>query len=285
MNHDDALKRVYEVLNRNPMARHPHLVIDGFNLFPGWKPDGKAYPFDRDQRLVDLKAIDHRKVAIAFDTNVYKKYGFGGKKLDDQQDYLATRHEGPLIMPGQVLLEVWNGLNDSKSFLQDLADISKRLEKLVGDAQAHGFSSLDGVMDAVESINRELADSDRPLVKHGVRDFVKIFIENGYPKFVPREEFAALAAVRNSAKIPPGFGDPDRKNGDFFVWADFLYSLASVDLSDVPAVIFVTNDRKKNDWQIEGVPHPFLVAEVAEICNLPFDLLDVDTFHRVFPFE
>ncbi|QXB18799.1 hypothetical protein SAMN04488531_0332 [Corynebacterium coyleae] len=285
MQQDEALNRVYEVLNHNPISKHPKLIIDGLNLFPGWTSDGKAYPFDRDQRLVDLEVIDHRKVAIAFDTNVYKKYGFGGKKLDDQQDYLATRHQGPLLMPGQVLLEVWNGLNDSKSFLQDLADISKRLERLVRDAQAHGFSSLDGVMDAVESINRELEDSDRPLVKHGVRDFVKIFLAKSDPKFVPREEFAALASVRNSAKSPPGFGDPDRKNGDFFVWADFLYALASADLSDVPAVIFVTNDRKKNDWQLEGVPHPFLVAEVAELCNKPFDLLDVDTFNRTFPFE
>jgi len=221
---------------------------------------------------------DSNQIAVGFDTNAIYRLGLG-KKGPDAIDYLRTRHNGPTIVPGQAIQEIWNNV---------LAGVEPQARSL--------RKSFEAFQQQVKAIDQRLGETGRKveeavaelLAAHGdwidpasqevLSDTLEV-LAAGTCAYVPRAEFSAIARLRHETKTPPGFRDDASNHGDFFVWADFLYSLALADTSNVPGTVFVTNDTKL-DWSRNGVPHPVLVAEAVAVAGVPFRLWNLSEFHR-----
>jgi hypothetical protein len=93
--------------------------------------------------------------------------------------------------------------------------------------------------------------------------------------YVPRLMFHELALHRKRTKTPPGFKDDG--DGDFFVWAEFLFGLLETARagSKFEHAVLVTQDRKA-DWSRGGVAHPILSAEVRELTGASFEVWTLD---------
>ncbi len=193
-------------------------------------------------------------------------------------DYLRTRHKGPLILPGQVLQEIWN--NSLEGLDPKAKKISKALEALKSEASGIG-QELGETGEAAENAVRELVSSHSDWIDPSARTTFErtlaVFVEKATVAHVPRSAFHVIAQSRHDTKTPPGFRDPTGNNGDFFVWADFLLGALRTMTQAVEAVVFVTNDTKK-DWSRNGIPHPVLVSEARAVVNRPFHLWTVDQF-------
>lgn len=192
-------------------------------------------------------------------------------------DYVSAAHVGPVIVPGQVVQEIWN---NSLSVVQPQAKvIQRRFEDLEAEARKVD-QTLGSAADNVRETIQELIDVHGAWVdpdsKQNFVDTVKALAKVATTPFVPRTMFDQLARVRKDTKTPPGF--LDNGFGDFFVWADFLLGVLS---SDKPyqGVVFVTNDVKY-DWSRDGIEHPVLVAEALALTGRPFRLWTLGQFQK-----
>ncbi|WP_172411740.1 PIN-like domain-containing protein [Arthrobacter globiformis] len=217
---------------------------------------------------------------LGFDTNAAFRLGLNGSRGTDAVDYLRARHKGPLILPGQVLQEIWN--NSLEGLDPKAKRIAKALEALKSEASGIG-QQLGATGEAAEDAVRKLVESHSDWIDPSARATfertLEVFVEKATVAHVPRSAFHQIAQSRHDTKTPPGFRDPAGNNGDFFVWADFLLGALRTLTMDVEAVVFVTNDTKK-DWSRNGVPHPILVAEARAIVNRPFHLWTVERFQE-----
>jgi hypothetical protein len=93
--------------------------------------------------------------------------------------------------------------------------------------------------------------------------------------YVPRSRFADIAASRKRTKTPPGF--KDEGDGDFFIWAEFLYGLLQARDSGQAFnhAVVVTLDQKP-DWSRAGVAHPVLAAEMRQLLGVNFEVWTID---------
>lgn len=218
--------------------------------------------------------------AVGFDTNAAFRLGLNGSKGTDAVDYLRARHQGPLILPGQVLQEIWN--NSLEGLDPKAKKIAKALEALKSEASGIG-QELGELAEAAENAISKLVASHGDWIDPSARATfertLEVFREKATVAHVPRSAFHAIAQTRHDTKTPPGFRDPAGNNGDFFVWADFLLGTLRTMTEDLEAVVFVTNDTKK-DWSRNGVPHPVLVAEARAIVDRPFHLWTVERFQE-----
>ena len=217
------------------------------------------------------------RVALGFDTNAIFRVA-KGKKGADIVDFLAARFGGPIILPGQVIQEVWNnqlsGISPvGKSLKQKFDDLENEVSKIderfgeEGEAVQHAVSNLLSLH--TRTFDREATDAFSGLID--------VFISKADVPFVPRLSFHELGLVRRATKTPPGFRDVAL--GDFFVWADFLYGLVRAGSTEpLDGVAFVTMDQKP-DWSRNGVPHPILVAEAELAADAPFQLWSIDDLY------
>lgn len=104
---------------------------------------------------------------------------------------------------------------------------------------------------------------------------LKILEQKASVPFVPRQRLQTIADVRSSSKTPPGFKDPG--DGDFFIWADFLFGLrmAQHHGESFKHALLITNDEK-TDWSRQGNAHPILVAEARRFLDVEFQTWNVD---------
>lgn len=203
-----------------------------------------------------------------------------GGRGDSALDYLSARHVGPLVLPGQVLQEIWN--NSLEGLDPQAKRIAKALDALKKDVSGIG-QSLGASGEAAESAVADLlaahGDWIDPQARSVFERTMQVFLARAVVAHVPRALFHPIAESRHNTKTPPGFRDGAGNNGDFFVWADFLLGSLRTLTASTEAVMFVTNDTKK-DWSRNGVIHPILMAEASVTLNRPFHMLTVEEFQR-----
>ena len=257
---DSDLERVWRVLNRDSAIAPLSELRTG--LFSDGRPS-----FDPQEPF-----------ALGFDTNAIFRVGLGARGADSL-DYLRAKHDGPVIIPGQAIQEIWNNL------LAAVEPQAKKLRKMFDDLSVEvlGIDQSLGapgvaVREAIEDLVSSHGDWIDPSAQAAFDATLDVLETVGTCRFVPRSEFATLAEIRKATKTPPGFRDAIGY-GDFFIWADFLYGVAGSDPKDFGAVVFVTNDAK-SDWSRHGVAHPVLVAEALGIVNVPFRLLALSEFQK-----
>lgn len=225
---------------------------------------------------------DIKKCAIGIDANVVLRIQ-NHKAAADIIDYLNVQHPIPVVVPGQVLQEFWNNkvsaIDTVPQGLRKKFDALKRdIDKITGE-RIQGFESFSEIIPEMDQALSDFEkDNQNVFLAETFNNMVSFFqgiTNNGIVPFVPRSRFYRLAQARNATKTPPGFQDPG--DGDFFVWADFLYGLkiAAHKGHQFERVVFVTNDVKK-DWQREGIPHPLLLAEVRTLFGLDFEVWMLD---------
>lgn len=248
----------------------------------------RSHTLDSRQALFD--ALDARNripdyvpgasFALGFDTNAAFRVGLNGTHGANAVDYLRTRHRGPIVLPGQVLQEIWN--NSLEGLDPKAKKISAALDKLKAEAAGIGQDlgeSGELVEQAVNGLVELHGDWIDPSARETFERTLEVFLEHATVAHTPRAPFHSIAKARHETKTPPGFRDPAGNHGDFFVWADFLLGVLRELTPTVESVVFVTNDTKK-DWSRNGVAHPILVAEAQAITRRPFHLWTVERFQR-----
>lgn len=259
---NDALDIVRRVLNRD-------VNLDALvELYNGLDAPARRPSIDPNLRI-----------AFGFDANALFRVGLAGTRGADAVDFLRQQHEGPLIVPGQVIQELWNNILSGVE--PQAKRLRKKFDELVGEMgaidQRLGQAGEDA-RTALEALVDSHGDWIEPASQEIFEGTLQAVLNRAVTKYVPRREFYDIARVRKETKTPPGFRDGIANFGDFFVWADFLYSLAAADLTRVDAAVFVTNDVK-DDWSRHGVAHPILVAEAFGVARVPFRLWTVQEFH------
>lgn len=262
----------------------PFTAFEDNRLWTVWKTLNRSAELELLQELYNGLAKDRRpplavesKLAFGFDTNAIFRLGLGPQG-PNALDYLSERHEGPVIIPGQAIQEVWNNFlagvePKAKSVHKKLAELKSEMQSIGQELGPLGRVAKDAIQELIDSHG----DWTDPAALAEFDGTLKTLLNVAEVAQVPRDEFYKLAQVRKETKTPPGFRDDARNFGDYFIWADFLYGLAKADLSNVDAVVFVTNDQKQ-DWSRNNVPHPILVSEARAITGKEFRLWSLDNF-------
>lgn len=227
----------------------------------------------------ELQTCNLAETVIAFDANVVLRLS-KHPKCDDIVDYLRTNFPGRLILPGQVIQEFWNNqflAVDSVSAL--VQKKFKELNETIGDFDERFGPYADRFQELLEEFNHDYGYIFDDNTARKTKLFIDLLLEKAHVSFVPRSLIAQAAEVRKRSKTPPGFKDAG--DGDFFVWADLLLSLAQLAQEGVvyKRVTLVTLD-KKIDWSRGGIPHPILSAEIQAICGAEFETITVETLAK-----
>lgn len=217
-------------------------------------------------------------IAFGLDTNVL--LNLGAAKATEVVDYLAAKHSGPLVLPGQVVQEFWNNtlakiLTAAQSIERKVNDLSKEIAGLsveLGPYKAR-FELL------LQELIAEHGLTFDPNTVSRLENMFAILEKHATVPYVPRADFLPIANSRRLTKTPPGFRDDD--HGDFYVWADFLLGLhrerAAGRLFEM--AVLVTDD-KKPDWSRDGEAQPILAAEVQLLLGVPFETWDLEHLGR-----
>lgn len=226
----------------------------------------------------DYKSFN--KLAICLDSCVLLHL-YNRKDLEDIFDYFSEKHDIPLIVSAQSLQEFWNNhifsVETIASALErKFTELEREVEK-VDDGFGDFSSQFKALISRFKDDYGHLHDRR---VRKKLIDLVERLAGVASVYEVPRSRFYAYAAIRQSLKTPPGFKDSG--DGDYFVWVDFLFGLASLkeDGHAIERAIMVTDD-KKSDWSKGGVPHPVLSAEVEACIGVPFETWSLDKFAQL----
>ena len=211
------------------------------------------------------------RTAIGFDANVFLTLA-SHQKGPEVIDYLAVKHSGPLILPGQVIQEFWNNQLNAVDTLY--ASLKKKLDPLkaeVARIDKAGIGYLSDIEDLLNKFGQDYQALYGAETRRAVTEWLAVLRGKAQVPFASRRRFANVAAERNSTKTPPGFKDGG--DGDFYVWADFLLGLelARAGGDRFSKCVLVTGDRKI-DWVRDGVAHPILAAEVSAFVDVPFEV-------------
>ena len=211
------------------------------------------------------------RTAIALDSSAFLRLG----QYVDVIDYLNSKHQAPVILPGQALQEFWNNnLNVADSIATGIGkryeDLRKEIQKVDENFQDFGdrFAAL------IDEFKNSFGYAyDGSTVRRTLSLF-EMLKEKALISYVRRDQFWDLATHRKRTRTPPGFKDD--LDGDFFLWLDMLDSLLIAQSLRIgfDNVVLVSND-KKPDWSREGIAHPLLSAELMAIIGVPFEIWDV----------
>lgn len=229
----------------------------------------------RDSKSGQRKSQDFLSCsAIGIDTNILLRLATQ-KNYYNVVDYLRKVHKAPLIIPGQSIQEFWN--NSISYMNEDTKKLWSKYSAFENEANNFEFDfggHLKNIRDSLEEFKLELERvGDRSTIELA-KKVLNDLQERGVVSFCPRSPFYEVVAHRDKTKTPPGFEDKG-KDGDFFIWADFLYGLKKQQICGMKFdhVIFVTQDGKP-DWSIAGSAHPILVSEVRALLNTSFEIWD-----------
>ena len=226
------------------------------------------------------------KAIIVFDANVLLQfYRYGPNTRKEVIDLLSDRLSKRVYLPYHVALEFFR--NRPKLIDEDarrVSDLETRLIKWVADLSSMVEESrlyelgvvsdsqqlADRANAAVDALRSELkkVSGEYPDLKNddSVVNFVATLVQDSIgscPDQSQVSEWDKLAEDRYRRKIPPGFEDSKTKNGDFvdrnvtyfgangdvYVWLQLLQAVVEA-RERFEAVIFVTNDQKKDWWEI-----------------------------------
>lgn len=208
--------------------------------------------------------------AIGIDTNILLNLS-NSSRAADVFDYLGSQHNPPLVLPGQAIQEFWNNQLSAVETIGDrlrksFQKFSEDIQKYKGDFGEH-LTPISEILDAFDEEHGHLYDQTTIRKTLG---FLETLRDKSVIPFVPRTLFQEICEIRYTTKTPPGF--KDQGDGDFYIWADFLYGLKLAQKSGdkFSRVVLVTDDRKP-DWSRKGIAHPILVSEVQALLNTPFE--------------
>ncbi|MBF6148045.1 PIN-like domain-containing protein [Nocardia nova] len=198
--------------------------------------------------------------------------------------------QGIIIVPPQAIQEFWNNISSQAS--DPVSKIHKSIESLIATEErriSQGLPRSDSDVDiflswkeAIEGYMTERRGIDSADIRDAAKSLIELIRDRASTPSVPSVKFMPLAEVRHAIKSPPGFKDPARRHGDFFVWSEFLVGLSIADESAAESdrkVTFVSGD-KKADWLVAGLPHPVLSAEVYNLVQGDLRILEPDAFVR-----
>lgn len=233
--------------------------------------DALIYAYKPEPREVNLATA-----AIVLDSSAFLRLG----PQADVVDYLNSKHQAPVILPGQAVQEFWNNnLNVADSIATGITKKFDELKKeiLKVDETFQDFANR------FSALIDEFRDSfgyayDGSTVRRTMSLF-EVLKEKAVISYVSRDRFMEIAAQRKRTKTPPGFKDD--LDGDFFLWLDMLDCLLIARSRNVTFehVVLVSNDRKP-DWSREGIAHPILSAEMNALLGVPFETWDVPKLVR-----
>ena len=222
-----------------------------------------------------LPKLELSKTAIGLDANVFLRLQ-SHPKGTTVVDYLIGLHEAPLILPGQSIQEFWNNQTEAittvgKKLKSNFTNFKKAVNNIDDDFGDY-LSQIENLLDQF------FAEHGNVYEEKTLRDTISVLKNlkrRAIVPFCPREKYLKIAQHRNDTKTPPGFMDSG--DGDFFVWADFLYGLKKLQHDGVSfeRVVMVTNEKKK-DWSRDGVAHPILAAELNALLGVPFETWSMD---------
>lgn len=217
-----------------------------------------------------------KSTALLIDTNVLLQLP-KIKEHDAVLDFISSIHEGPVVIPGQAVQELWNNhLSVSKSSRDGLADSFSKFK-----ASAKNIVDVANLTEEFGSVLDKFADEHANIFSarwlETLAADLSAFQKLATSRFVERTRFLPVAEVRHITKTPPGFKDDG--HGDFFIWADGLYSLM-ISLYRRPRVdhLVVLSGEKKSDWMSGDCPHPLLSAEVRAIFGASMEICDLKSF-------
>ncbi len=218
-------------------------------------------------------------VAIGIDASVFLKLA-SHKHSADIVDYLDTKHNGPLILPGQAVQEFWN--NQLAAIDTISGKLRKKFEALKEDASnidpAFGeyAKNMEKLLTQFSSEYGYVYDAS---ILHSTSKILEFLKKKAILSYVPRTPFHDIALVRKRTKTPPGFKDDT--DGDFYIWADFLYGLMQAKGKKInfEHAVLLTNDQKA-DWSRANIAHPILTAEVYEVVGVPFDVWTIEQLYN-----
>lgn len=233
--------------------------------------DALIYAYRPEPREINLATS-----AIVLDSSAFLRLGAQA----DVIDYLNSKHQAPVILPGQAIQELWNNnLNVADSIA---TGITKRFDELKKEILKVD-ETFQGFADRFAALIDEFRESfgyayDGGTVRRTMSLF-EVLKENAVISYVRRDRFVEVAAQRKRTKTPPGFKDD--LDGDFFLWLDMLDSLLIARSRNIAFehVVLVSNDRKL-DWSREGIAHPILSAEINALLGVPFETWDVPKLVR-----
>jgi len=224
----------------------------------------------------------HEATVIAFDTNVFLKLNKHPRSADII-DFLRASFPGRLLLPGQVVQEFWNNqLNAVETLATSIRkhseNLKKEIEKVDSDYGEFAIRFQD-LLDEFQTSYGYIYDDG---TLRNIKLVVTLLSEKALVPYCRRTDLSPLAAIRRSTKTPPGF--KDNLDGDFFVWADLLLGVATLQQEGfMPTrVALVTNDAKV-DWSRNGIPHPILSAEMMALCGATFQIWSLDDLASIVP--
>lgn len=210
------------------------------------------------------------QTAIGVDANVFLRLADHSKSALII-DYLSGQHGAPLILPGQAVQEFWNNQTEAvhsvaRKLRSSFDSFKKNLDQIEDDFGEH-IAKIEELVDTFESEHGSVYEAS---TVSKTRAMLENFSAKASVPFCPRSNIERFANHRHNTKTPPGFKDSG--DGDFFIWADFLYGLKSLQTEgvDFERAVLVTND-KKIDWSRDGIAHPILAAEVRALLDVSFE--------------
>lgn len=212
------------------------------------------------------------QMAVCFDSNVFINMGKGAKGAE-LIDYFAQQHTAPLILPSQVLIELWNNqLTGVEAYVGKLSRQFEELNKTIAEIEPH-YSTLKNGASAL--IGEFQSDYGHIIEQKNLTDLVgllEMLSKKARYSQVSREMLLECAQQRKRTKTPPGFRDDG--DGDFYVWAEFLSGLMTAQSEglEFESALLVTDDVKK-DWSTNGTPNPILAAEMQALVGVPFHVM------------
>ena len=247
------IDKIYQVLSRQTPFSSLALVLDAL------------------EETVPNQPSDPNKIAFGLDANVILHMQLHSLI----PDYLGGIHSGLVILPSQAVQEFWNNRQTMQGAAHEVRTRFDTLKLAVAKLDIEHQQFLDGF----EALLAEFeagsgwtwAESFRTKVTAAFKQVSARAIEPQFPKDV----MAQISHERDASKTPPGFKDKD-KNGDLYVWAEFLLGLLQGRAAghDFELAVLLTRD-KKADWGKGGHAHPFLCAELQEVVGVAFETWDM----------
>lgn len=217
--------------------------------------------------------------AIGFDSSVFLRM-VGNAKIADITDYLSTQHQAPVILPGQTIQEFWNNQLSAVDTMTTSAGKKFETFRIEAEKLDIGFSSFGKKMnDLISEYDDQYGHVYNEATVRSFSLLLQILKEKALVPHVHRLAFRAMAEQRKRAKTPPGFKDDG--DGDFYVWADFLYGLLQAKEAgkEFTHAIMLTLD-KKPDWSRKQVAHPILTAEMNALLGVKFEIWTIEDLQK-----
>ncbi len=213
--------------------------------------------------------------AIIIDANAVLRIPSNARGAD-VIDYITGVHQGPVILPGQVVQEFWNNQASAATTIYNKIkakhhELSREVEKALETLPV----ALEPISIAVAQFKEENDHIfDNELVSK-TSQFLERLSDKVKVPYAPRSGLDAIAVHRKRAKTPPGF--EDKGDGDFLVWVDALFGLSREKRlgASFTHVILITND-KKLDWCRGHMAHPILHAEMKAIVGAEFEVWTIE---------